>query len=80
MTNPEARNAHADLVFRLAEEDQRLLDTVSQRPYLLNPYPSITTRLARRSRKFKRTNENKLSMQASAPVTHLYIVEPPSAA
>ena len=80
MANPEARNAHADLVFRLAEEDQRLLDNVSQRPYLLNPYPSITTRLSRRSRKFKRTNENRLSMLASAPVTRLYIVEPPSAA
>jgi hypothetical protein len=80
VANLEARNAHADLVFHLAENDSRLLDTVSQRPYLLNPYPSITTRLSRRSRKFKRTNENNRVSELVSPVTRLYIVEPPSAA
>lgn len=80
MANPDARNAHADLVFRLAEADQRLLDTVSQRPYLLNPYPSITTRLSRRSRKFRRSAENNREIELSAPVTRLYIVDPPTAA
>jgi hypothetical protein len=80
VANPDARNAHANLVFRLAEADQRLLDTLSQRPYLLNPYPSITTRLSRRSRKFRRSTENTGAFAPSTPVTHLYIVDPPSAA
>ncbi|MEK7248238.1 MAG: hypothetical protein AAB092_07170 [Chloroflexota bacterium] len=80
MTTPDARNAHADLVFRLAEADQRLLDTVSQRPYLLNPYPSITTRLSRRSRKFRRRTENDGAIQLSTPVTRLYIIDSSPAA
>jgi len=48
------RERHAQLAFDLASHDQRLLDLITQRPYLLNPYPSILTRLSRRSRRFRR--------------------------
>lgn len=53
MSTP-ARSQHADLVLQLASENQRLMDTLSVRPHLLNPYPNIITRLSRRSRKFRR--------------------------
>ena len=49
-----ARAHHTDLVLEIASRDQRLLDALSQRPHLLNPYPDIVTRLAKRSRKFRR--------------------------
>ena len=48
------RIRHADLVLRLAEQDHRLLDALATRPHLMNPYPNIVKRLARRSRKFRR--------------------------
>ena len=47
------RARHTELALALASQDQRLLDTLSQRPYLLNPYPSIIARLSRRSRRFR---------------------------
>lgn len=47
------RNEHTELVLNLASQDQRLLDMLRQRPYLLNPHPSILTRLSRRSRRFR---------------------------
>jgi hypothetical protein len=47
------RTRHADLVLELAGRDQRLMDSIARRPHLLNPYPSIVTRLSRRSRKFR---------------------------
>jgi hypothetical protein len=80
VANPDARSTHAELVFRLAEGDQRLLDALQQRPHLLNPYPSITTRLSRRSRKFRQKLENEGAIAFPAPVTHLYIVDSPSVA
>jgi hypothetical protein len=49
-----ARARHTDLVLEIASRDQRLMDALSQRPHLLNPYPDIITRLSRRSRKFRR--------------------------
>ncbi len=49
----DLRNRHADLALRLAGLDQRVRDAITQRPYLLNPYPSIVTRLARRNRRFR---------------------------
>jgi hypothetical protein len=48
------RTRHAELALTLASQDQRLLDLLAQRPHLLNPYPSIITRLSRRSRRFRR--------------------------
>ncbi len=54
MRNEILRTRHAELALDLASQDQRLLDLLAQRPYLLNPYPSIVTRLARRSRRFRR--------------------------
>jgi hypothetical protein len=48
------RERHAQLAFNLASYDRRLLDLITQRPHLLNPYPSILTRLSRRSRRFRR--------------------------
>lgn len=53
MRNDMIRTRHAELALTLASEDQRLLDLLVQRPYLLNPYPSIVTRLSRRSRRFR---------------------------
>ena len=53
MQNDMIRTRHAELALTLASEDQRLLDLLAQRPHLLNPYPSIVTRLARRSRRFR---------------------------
>ncbi len=53
MRNELRRNHHAELALSLASQDQRLLDLLSQRPYLLNPYPSIIVRLSRRSRRFR---------------------------
>ncbi len=53
MQNDILRTRHAELALTLASEDQRLLDLLAQRPHLLNPYPSIVTRLARRSRRFR---------------------------
>ena len=47
------RSRHADLALRLAGRDQRVRDAITQRPYLLNPHPSIVTRLARRNRRFR---------------------------
>jgi hypothetical protein len=49
----ESRDRHAEMALTLAARDQRLLDTLQQRPYLLNPYPSLLTRMSRRSRRFK---------------------------
>ena len=54
MQNDILRTRHAELALTLASDDQRLLDLLAQRPHLLNPYPSIVTRLARRSRRFRR--------------------------
>ena len=51
----DARIKHADLVLKLAEKDHRLLDMLTIRPHLMNPYPNIVTRLSRRSRKFRQT-------------------------
>ncbi len=48
------RARHAELALRLASDDPRLLDLIAQRPHLLNPYPSLITRLAKRSRRFRR--------------------------
>ena len=45
-----ARAYHTDLVLEIASKNQRLLDALAQRPHLLNPYPNIVTRLAKRSR------------------------------
>lgn len=53
MKKDKRRNDHTELVLNLASQDQRLLDMLRQRPYLLNPHPSILTRLARRSRRFR---------------------------
>ena len=53
MLNDIRRTRHTELALALASEDQRLLDLIHQRPYLLNPYPSIVARLARRSRRFR---------------------------
>ena len=53
MQNDILRTRHAELALTLASEDQRLLDLIHQRPYLLNPYPSIIARLSRRSRRFR---------------------------
>ncbi|HEU4759819.1 MAG TPA: hypothetical protein VFT91_07540 [Dehalococcoidia bacterium] len=53
MRNDLRRTRHAELALALASQDQRLLDLLSQRPYLLNPYPSIVVRLSRRSRRFR---------------------------
>lgn len=53
MQNENLRARHAELALELASSDQRLLDAIQQRPYLLNPYPSIVTRLSRRSRRFR---------------------------
>ena len=47
------RNRHIDAVLQLAAEDQRILDALQSRPHLLNPYPSISKRLEKRSRKFR---------------------------
>ncbi len=44
---------HAELALTMASRDQRLLNLLAQRPHLLNPYPSIITRLSRRSRRFR---------------------------
>jgi hypothetical protein len=52
MTN-DIRTRHAELALALASDDQRLLDALTQRPHLLNPYPSIVTRMSRRSRRFR---------------------------
>ena len=49
-----ARAQHADLVLEIASKNQRLMDALAQRPHLMNPYPNIVTRLAKRSRKFRR--------------------------
>jgi hypothetical protein len=80
VTNKDRRNAHAELVFRLAEGDQRLLDAVSQRPHLLNPYPKITTRLSRRSRKFRKKSEHEGACESSEPANLLYFADSPSVA
>jgi hypothetical protein len=77
---PDARTRHEELVLRLAGQDQRLLDAISQRPHLLNPYPKITTRLARRSRKFRRTIEKNGESKPSETVARLHIVDSPPAA
>ena len=53
MQNDMRRTQHTELALTLASEDPRLLDLLNQRPYLLNPYPSIITRLSRRSRRFR---------------------------
>jgi hypothetical protein len=53
MKNELRRTQHAELALHLASRDQRLMDSISQRPYLLNPYPSIVARLSRRSRRFR---------------------------
>ncbi|MDO8615177.1 MAG: hypothetical protein Q7T33_05510 [Dehalococcoidia bacterium] len=53
MRNETIRNRHTELALALASADQRLLDTLTQRPHLLNPYPNIITRLSRRSRRFR---------------------------
>ena len=53
MTNNDFRTRHAELALALASDDQRLLDALTQRPHLLNPYPSIVTRMSRRSRRFR---------------------------
>ena len=53
MRNDEIRNRHTELALGLAAADQRLLDVLTQRPHLLNPYPNIITRLSRRSRRFR---------------------------
>ena len=50
----EIRNRHAEVALGLASQDQRLLDLLSQRPHLLNPYPNIVARLSRRSRRFRK--------------------------
>lgn len=50
----QARAQHTDLVLEIASGNQRLMDALAQRPHLLNPYPNIVTRLAKRSRKFRR--------------------------
>ena len=47
------RTRHTELALSLASRDERLMDLLRQRPHLLNPYPSIVTRLARRSRRFR---------------------------
>jgi len=52
MTN-DIRTRHAELALALASDDQRLLDALTQHPHLLNPYPSIVTRMSRRSRRFR---------------------------
>jgi hypothetical protein len=62
-----SRIKHADLVLKLAEKDQRLLDMLTVRPYLMNPYPNIVTRLSRRSRKFRQ----RASRRAEPRVTSL---------
>ena len=49
-----ARAQHTELVLEIAQHNQRLLDALTQRPYLMNQYPNIVTRLSRRSRKFRR--------------------------
>jgi hypothetical protein len=54
VTDRSDRRRHTELVLRLAGEDQRLLDAIALRPHLLNSYPSIVTRLSRRSRKFRK--------------------------
>jgi hypothetical protein len=54
MRNDINRARHAELALSLASQDQRLLDAITQRPHLLNPYPSIVTRLSRRSRRFRK--------------------------
>ena len=53
MRKQTARNRHAEIALTLAARDQRLLDTLQQRPHLLNPYPSLITRMSRRSRRFR---------------------------
>ncbi len=53
MRNAIRKARHAELALDIAAHDQRLLDLIAQRPHLLNPYPNIVTRLARRSRKFR---------------------------
>ena len=53
MRNESARTRHTELALALASADQRLLDTLTERPHLLNPYPNIITRLSRRSRRFR---------------------------
>ena len=53
MKNHIRRTHHTELALALASRDQRLLDTLTQRPHLLNPYPSIIARLSRRSRRFR---------------------------
>jgi hypothetical protein len=53
MTYEDRRTRHAELAFSLAGRDRRLLDALTQRPHLLNPYPNIVARLSRRSRRFR---------------------------
>lgn len=53
MRNERERTRHTELALALASSDQRLLDTLTERPHLLNPYPSIISRLSRRSRRFR---------------------------
>jgi hypothetical protein len=73
----DARIKHADLVLKLAEKDQRLLDMLTVRPHLMNPYPSIMTRLSRRSRKFRRGAARQQQLRAITQVeraSHLRLV------
>lgn len=60
------RHKHIDEVLAIAAMDQRLLDTLQSRPHLLNPYPSISKRLARRSRKYRLQMAGRLEPRAAS--------------
>jgi hypothetical protein len=55
------------------------MDTLAQRPHLLNPYPNIVTRLAKRSRKFRRQLDGAelprpRPVQAAPTRPHLWLI------